>query len=699
MSKIPLDRVRNIGIMAHIDAGKTTTTERVLFYTWVNHKMGETHDGTATMDWMEQEKERGITITSATTACFWKDHHINIIDTPGHVDFTVEVERSLRVLDWAVALLDGSQWVEPQTETVWRQADKYNVPRLVFVNKMDKLGADFYMSVDSVADRVSDKGVVIQLPNGMASEFEGIVDVVKMKYYIFTGNMWLTVNEADIPSHMLEKANQYREILIDKVSMFDDELAEKYLWGEEISIDLIKRAIRKGVIANDLYPIMCGSSLANKWVQLMLDAVVDYLPSPLDKWEIVWLDPDDETKTVIRKPDNAQPVAAVAFKIANDPFVGSLTYVRVYSGIIKSGDRLLNTVTWQEERVGRLLLMHSNKREEISEIQAWHICAFLWLKDTKTGNTLCDPKHPMVMEKMEFMEPVISLAIEPATKSDSEKMGLWLNKLASEDPTFRYYTDEETGQTIISGVGELHLEIMVDRLKREHKVVVNTGKPQVSYRETISGSAEAEGKYVKQSGGRGMYGHVVIKLEPLNVEWKNFEFVDQVVGWVIPKDYMPAIQKACEEMMKQGVLAWYPILNVKATVNHGSYHEVDSSEVAFKLATFKGFREAFKKCTPSLLEPIMQIEVTTPQDYMGDVIGDLSSRRGMVEWQDQRWNATVIHAKVPLSEMFGYITTLRSITQGRATSSMTFSHYERVPNSISEKIITERKGMVKNEED
>ncbi len=699
MATTPLNKVRNIGIMAHIDAGKTTTTERVLFYTWVNHKIGETHDGASTMDWMEQEKERGITITSATTACFWKDHHINIIDTPWHVDFTVEVERSLRVLDGAVALLDGSQWVEPQTETVWRQADKYNVPRLIFVNKMDKLGADFYMSVDSVADRVSDKGVVIQIPNGMAWEFEGIVDIVKMKYYTFTGNMGITVNEEEIPSHLVDKANEYREILIDKVSMFDDDLAEKYLWGEEISIDLIKKAIRKWVIANDLYPIMCGSSLANKWVQLMLDAVVDYLPSPLDRWEIVGLDPDDETKTITRKPDDSEPVVAVAFKIMNDPFVGTLTYVRVYSGVIKSWDRLLNSVTWQEERVGRLLLMHSNKREEISEIHAWHICAFLWLKDTKTGNTLCDPKHPIVMEKMEFMEPVISLAIEPATKSDSEKMWLGLNKLAAEDPTFRYYTDEETGQTIIQWVWELHLDIMVDRLKREHKVVVNTGKPQVSYREAISWSAQADGKYVKQSWGRGMYWHVVIKLEQLNEEGKNFAFVDQVVWWVIPKDYMPAIQKACEEMMKQWVLAWYPILNIKATVNHGSYHEVDSSEVAFKLATFKWFKEAFKKSSPYLLEPIMQIEVTTPQDYMGDVIGDLSSRRGMVEWQDQRWNATVIHAKVPLSEMFGYITTLRSMSQGRATSSMKFSHYEKVPNSISEKIITERKGVVKHEED
>lgn len=694
MSQIPLKMVRNIGIMAHIDAGKTTTTERVLFYTGVNHKIGEVHDGAATMDWMEQEKERGITITSATTVCFWNKHHINIIDTPGHVDFTVEVERSLRVLDGAVALIDSSQWAEPQTETVWRQADKYHVPRLIFCNKMDKLGANFYDSVESINHKLSSKTVVMQLPNGMAGDFAGIVDLVKMKYYTFEGNMGITVKEHDIPEEMMEKAKQYREKLIDTVSSFDDDLAMAYLDGQEISVDMIKKAVRNGVINNGLYPIFCGSALGNKWVQLMLDAVIDYLPSPLDRWDIIWTDPDDDTKEIKRTASDSEPATAVAFKILNDPFVGTLTYVRVYSGVIKTWDKLLNTVTGQEERVGRLLLMHSNKREEISEIHAGHIGAFLGFKDTKTGNTLCDPKHEIVLEKMEFMEPVISVAIEPASKADAEKLGIGLNKLGGEDPTFRYFTDEETGQTIIAGMWELHLEIMIDRLKREHKVVVNSGKPQVSYREAITSKAEAEGKYVKQSWGRGMYGHVVLDIEPYeDPEGKsNFKFTDAIVGGVIPKEYMPAISKATEEMMKMGPLAGYPVLNMHVTVKHGSYHEVDSSEVAFKLATYKGFKEAFMKANPMLLEPIMDVEVVCPQDYMGDVIGDLSSRRGMIEWQDQRGNAIAIIAKVPLSEMFGYTTTLRSITQGRGTSTMKFALYEKVPNNLAEKIIAERKG-------
>lgn len=694
MSQIPLKMVRNIGIMAHIDAGKTTTTERVLFYTGVNHKIGEVHDGAATMDWMEQEKERGITITSATTVCFWNKHHINIIDTPGHVDFTVEVERSLRVLDGAVALIDSSQWAEPQTETVWRQADKYHVPRLIFCNKMDKLGANFYDSVESINHKLSSKTVVMQLPNGMAGDFAGIVDLVKMKYYTFEGNMGITVKEHDIPEEMMEKAKQYREKLIDTVSSFDDDLAMAYLDGQEISVDMIKKAVRNGVINNGLYPIFCGSALGNKWVQLMLDAVIDYLPSPLDRWDIIWTDPDDDTKEIKRTASDSEPATAVAFKILNDPFVGTLTYVRVYSGVIKTWDKLLNTVTGQEERVGRLLLMHSNKREEISEIHAGHIGAFLGFKDTKTGNTLCDPKHEIVLEKMEFMEPVISVAIEPASKADAEKLGIGLNKLGGEDPTFRYFTDEETGQTIIAGMWELHLEIMIDRLKREHKVVVNSGKPQVSYREAITSKAEAEGKYVKQSWGRGMYGHVVLDIEPYeDPEGKsNFKFTDAIVGGVIPKEYMPAISKATEEMMKMGPLAGYPVLNMHVTVKHGSYHEVDSSEVAFKLATYKGFREAFMKASPMLLEPIMDVEVVCPQDYMGDVIGDLSSRRGMIEWQDQRGNAIAIIAKVPLSEMFGYTTTLRSITQGRGTSTMKFALYEKVPNNLADKIIAERKG-------
>lgn len=686
--------MRNIGIMAHIDAGKTTTTERVLFYTGVNHKIGEVHDGAATMDWMEQERERGITITSATTVCFWKDFHINIIDTPGHVDFTVEVERSLRVLDGAVALIDSSQGAEPQTETVWRQADKYKVPRMIFCNKMDKLGANFFDSVESVNQRLSHNTVVMQIPNGQAGDFAGIVDLVKMKYYTFSGQMGTVVTEGEIPGELLTKAQELREKLIDTVSSFDDDLAMAYLDGQEISEEMIKKAVRAGVVSNKLYPIFCGSSLGNKGVQLLLDAVTDYLPSPLDRGEIIGTDPDDDSKELKRTADDNQPSTAVAFKILNDPFVGTLTYVRVYSGVIKTGDKLLNTVTGQEERVGRLLLMHSNKREEVSEIHAGHIGAFLGFKDTKTGNTLCDPKHPIVLEKMEFMEPVISVAIEPASKGDAEKLGLGLNKLAGEDPTFKYHTDEETGQTIIGGMGELHLEIMIDRLKREHKVIVNSGKPQVSYREAITTKAGADAKYLKQSGGRGMYGHVVLDIEPfVDPEGKQFfKFTDEVVGGVIPKEYIPAIQKASEEMMKTGPLAGYPVLNLHVTVKHGSYHDVDSSELAFKLATYRGIKEAFMKAGPMILEPIMDVEIVCPQEYMGDIIGDVSSRRGMIEGQDQRGNAVAIHAKVPLSEMFGYTTTLRSITQGRGTSTMKFALYEKVPNALSEKIIAERKG-------
>ena len=680
--------------MAHIDAGKTTTTERVLFYTGVNHKIGEVHDGAATMDWMEQEKERGITITSATTVCFWKDFHINIIDTPGHVDFTVEVERSLRVLDGAVALIDSSQGAEPQTETVWRQADKYKVPRLIFCNKMDKLGANFFDSVESINQKLSHNTVVMQIPNGQAGEFAGIVDLVKMKHFTFTGQMWTIVTEGEIPEELMAKAKELREKMIDTVSSFDDDLAMAYLDGEEVSEAMIKKAVRAGVVANKLYPIFCGSSLGNKGVQLLLDAVTDYLPCPTDRGEIIWTDPDDDTKEITRTADDNQPSTAVAFKILNDPFVGTLTYVRVYSGIIKTGDKLLNTVTGQEERVGRLLLMHSNKREEVSEIHAGHIGAFLGFKDTKTGNPLCDPTHPIVLEKMEFMEPVISVAIEPASKADAEKLGLGLNKLGGEDPTFKYHTDEETGQTIIVGMGELHLEIMIDRLKREHKVVVNSGKPQVSYREAITTKAGADAKYLKQSGGRGMYGHVVLDIEPfIDPEGKQFfKFTDEVVGGVIPKEYIPAIQKASEEMMKTGPLAGYPVLSLHVTVKHGSYHEVDSSELAFKLATYKGIKEAFMKAGPMILEPIMDVEIVCPQEYMGDIIGDISSRRGMIEGQDQRGNAVAILCKVPLSEMFGYTTTLRSITQGRGTSTMKFALYEKVPNSLSEKIIAERKG-------
>ena len=644
------------------------------------------------MDWMEQEKERGITITSATTVCFWDNHHINIIDTPGHVDFTVEVERSLRVLDGAVALLDGSQGVEPQTETVWRQADKYHVPRIILVNKMDKLGADFYMSVDSIKERITDKGVVMQLPIGQADEFSGIIDLMKMKMYTFSGDHGLVVDEHEIPADMQAKAESYREEMIDKVSMFNDELAEKFLGGEEISIELIKKAIRTGVVANALYPIFCGSALGNKGVQLVLDAVVDYLPSPLDRGEMHGIDPDDETKVLVRKPSTDEPASAIAFKILTDPFVGTLTYVRIYSGIVKSGDSLLNPITGQKERVGRLLLMHANKREEVAEVHAGHICAFLGLKDTRTGNTLCDMAHPIILEKMTFPQPVIDIAIEPKSKADQEKMGLALSKLAYEDPSFKYYTDAESNQTIIAGMGELHLEIIVDRLKREHKVEVNTGKPQVAYRETITQSAEGEGLFKKQSGGRGQYGHVLLKLERSE---KEYEFEDQVTGGRIPKEFIPAIDKGAKETVAQGILAGFPIINVKVAPYDGSYHDVDSSEVAFKVATYKAVKDAFMKAGPVILEPIMDVEVVTPEEYVGTVMGDLSGRRGMIQGQDKRGNGAVIRAKVPLSEMFGYTTDLRSNTQGRAQSSMQFSTYEKVPEGVAKKIIEERSGKVK----
>ncbi|MCX6823669.1 MAG: elongation factor G [candidate division SR1 bacterium] len=689
----PLDKVRNIGIMAHIDAGKTTTTERVLFYTGKKHKIGEVHDGAAEMDWMEQEKERGITITSAATTCFWKEYHINIIDTPGHVDFTVEVERSLRVLDGAVALLDSSQGVEPQTETVWRQADKYGVPRIIFANKMDKLGADFYMSVESIKSRITDKGVVLQLPVGQADEFKAIIDLLTMKMYTFSGDKGIEVHEEEIPADMLEKSKKYREEMIDKVSMFDDELAEKFLAGEEPSIDLIKKAIRKGTITSNLYPILCGSALGNKGVQLVLDAVLDFLPCPLDRGSMKGLDPDDETKILERQPNDTDPVSAIAFKIATDPFVGTLTFVRVYSGIIRTGDTLLNPLTRQKERVGRLLLMHANKREEISEIHAGHICAFLGLKDTRTGHTLCDIKNPIILEKMTFPIPVIDIAIEPKTKSDQERMGIALSKLAYEDPSFKYFSDPESNQTIIAGMGELHLEIIVDRLRREHKVEVNTGKPQVAYRETITQDAKGEGIFKRQTGGRGQFGHVLLRLEK-NME-KEYEFKDEVSGGTIPKEFIPAIDKGAKETVAQGILAGYPIINVRVVPYDGSYHDVDSSEIAFKIATYRAFKDAFAKAGPCILEPIMDVEVVTPEDYVGDVMGDLSSRRGMIQGQDKRGNAAVIKAKVPLSEMFGYTTDLRSNTQGRAQSSMEFASYEKVPDNVAKKIIEERSGKMK----
>ena len=680
--------------MAHIDAGKTTTTERILYYTGKKHKIGETHDGEADMDWMEQEKERGITITSAATTCFRHDIQINVIDTPGHVDFTVEVERSLRVLDGAVALLDASQGAEPQTETVWRQADKYGVPRLIFANKMDKIGADFFMSLDSVKDRLSKKAVPIQLPIGKSDTFEGVVDLVTMKSYHFEGEKWVNVVEGEIPADMQAQAEEYRENMIDAISMFDDELAEKFLGGEEISVELIKKAIRNGTIQNELYPVLCGTALGNKGVQLVLNAVVDYLPSPIDRGEMVGHNPDDEKQEVVRKPALEEPASAIAFKIMTDPFVGTLTFVRVYSGVIKSWDTLLNTVTGKKERVGRLLLMHANKREEISEISAGNICAFLGLKETQTGHTLCDPAKPIVLEKMEFPDPVIHIAIEPKSKADQEKLWLALSKLMAEDPTFTAHSDEESGQTVIGWVWELHLDVIVDRLRREHKVEVNTGKPQVAYRETIFQTATARWIFKKQSWGRWQYGDVELRIEKLPDD-KNYEFESEIKGWVIPNEFIPAIDKGARETMAQGLLAGFPIINVKVVPFFGSYHDVDSSEVAFKVATYKAFKEAFFKASPALLEPIMSVEIVTPEEYVGTVMGDLSSRRGIILGQTPRGSATAIQAKVPLAEMFGYVTDLRSNTQGRAAFTMEFSNYDKVPEGLAKKIIEERAGKIK----
>lgn len=694
MAKTDLGKVRNIGIMAHIDAGKTTVSERILFYTGKTHKIWETHDGEGVMDWMDQEKERGITITSAATTCFWNNNRINVIDTPGHVDFTIEVERSLRVLDGAVAVFDGAAGVEPQSETVWRQADKYHVPRICFVNKMDKLGADFKMSVDSVKERLTDKWVAIQIPWGSSDDYKWVIDLIKMKLYTFEGEKGENVIESEIPADLKEEAMMWREEMIDTVSVFDDELAEKFLEGEEISEELINRAIRNGVVKNDLYPIMCGSALRNSGVQLLLDAVVNYLPSPLDRGEVFGTDPNDEEKKIGRKPEEDGPVAAVAFKIATDPFVGTLTFVRVYSGTVKSGDSLLNPITGKKERVGRLLLMHSNKREEISEIGAGQIAAFLGLKDTQTWHTLCDLKNAIVLERMEFPDPVINIAIEPKSKGDQEKLGLALGKLMREDPSFRAWSDDESGQTIIAGMGELHLDIIIDRLKREQKVEVNTGKPQVAYRETITMNAEGEGTFKRQTGGRGQYGHVLLRLE-MNEE-ENYTFTSEIKGGTIPNEFIPAIDKGAKETMAQGILAGYPIINIKVVPYDGSYHDVDSSEIAFKIATFSAFKDAFMKANPVILEPIMDVEVTTPEDYVGDVMGDLSSRRGMIQGQEQRGTATVIKAKVPLAEMFGYSTDLRSNTQGRANYSMEFGSYEKVAENIAQEIMKERAGKVKH---
>ncbi|RMG00687.1 MAG: elongation factor G [Nitrospirae bacterium] len=677
--------------MAHIDAGKTTTTERILYYTGVTYKMGEVHDGTAVMDWMVQEQERGITITSAATTCSWRDHRINIIDTPGHVDFTIEVERALRVLDGAVAVFDAAAGVEPQSETVWRQANKYGVPRIAFMNKMDKMGADFFMSVDSMVERLGATPVPVQIPIGAEENFRGPIDIVKMRAFYFDDEtLGAKFVEDEIPEEYRAQAEEYREKLLEALSDVDEAIMEKYLNGEEIPEDELRAAIRKGTVEMKITPVLCGSSFKNKGVQLLLDAIVDYLPSPLDVPPVEGTTPDGEV--VQRVSSDDEPFAALAFKVMTDPYVGQLTYLRVYSGVLDAGSYVLNSTKGKKERIGRLLKMHANKREEIKAVRAGDIAAAVGLKYTLTGDTLCDESSPVILEAMEFPEPVISIAIEPKTKADQEKLSQALMKLAQEDPSFRVSHDEETGQTIISGMGELHLDIIVDRLLREFKVGANVGKPQVAYRETITTSSKAEGKFVRQTGGRGQYGHVYLEIEPLE-KGGGFEFENKIVGGAIPREYIPAVEKGVREAMDAGILAGYPVVDVKVTLYDGSYHEVDSSEMAFKIAGSMGFKEAAKKAKPALLEPIMQVEVVTPEDYMGDVIGDLNSRRGKVQSMEKRGNTQVVRALVPLSEMFGYATDLRSKTQGRATYTMQFSHYEEVPKNIAEGIISKVKGQ------
>lgn len=682
--EIALKDVRNIGIMAHIDAGKTTTTERILFYTGKIHKIGETHEGAATMDFMAQEQERGITIGSAATTCYWKNHRINIIDTPGHVDFTVEVERSLRVLDGAVALYDAKGGVEPQSETVWRQADKYGVPRLAFVNKMDVVGANFDRTLKMMRERLNAHPIAVQLPIGKEDTFKGIIDLISMKAELYEDDLGTIIQESDIPEDLVETAQKYREEMIEEIADFDEEVMELYLGGEEVPNDLIKKVLRRECVANQVTPVLCGSAYKNKGVQFLLDAIVDYLPSPIDIPAVTGTDRDGE---IVERPaaDDA-PLAALAFKIVTDPFVGKLAYARIYSGVLKSGSYVFNSSKGKRERIGRIVLMHADKREEIEEAYAGSIVAIVGLKLTGTGDTLCAEDKPIILENMEFPDPVISVAIEPKTKASQDKMTQALLKLAEEDPTFRTYTDEETGQTIISGMGELHLEIIVDRLLREFKVEANVGNPQVAYKESIKSAAEGEGKYVKQSGGRGQYGHARIKIEPLPAG-KGYEFVNAIVGGAIPKEYIGPVDQGIQEALQSGVIAGYPVLDVKVTLYDGSYHEVDSSEMAFKIAGSMAIKDALKKATPTLLEPMMKVEVTTPEEYMGDVIGDLNSRRGRIEGMELDNGAQHVKAFVPLSEMFGYATSLRSNTQGRANHSMQFDHYDPVPNSILDKVI------------
>ncbi|GIQ70321.1 elongation factor G [Xylanibacillus composti] len=684
-----LENTRNIGIMAHIDAGKTTTTERILFYTGRVHKIGEVHEGAATMDWMEQEQERGITITSAATTAQWKGHRINIIDTPGHVDFTVEVERSLRVLDGAVGVFSAKEGVEPQSETVWRQADKYGVPRIAYVNKMDIVGADFLNVIESMRDRLQANAVAIQLPIGAENDFNGIIDIVEEVAYLFKDDLGKEVEKIDVPEEYKAKVEELRTELIEKVAELDEELTMKYLEGEEITVAELKAALRKGVCDVKIFPVVCGSSYRNKGVQSMIDAVVDYLPSPVDVPDIKGV-LEDGTETTRKSSDN-EPFAALAFKIATDPFVGKLTFFRVYSGILKSGSYVLNATKGKRERIGRILQMHANSREEISEVYAGDIAAAVGLKDTGTGDTLCDEKNPVILESMNFPEPVIHIAVEPKTKADQDKMSTALAKLTEEDPTLRAHTDEETGQTILSGMGELHLDIIVDRMRREFKVETNVGKPQVAYRETFRKAAQVEGKFVRQSGGRGQYGHVWIEFEPLE-PGTGFQFENKIVGGVVPREYIPAVQSGIEEAMQNGVLAGFPLVDVKATIFDGSYHDVDSSEMAFKIAGSMALKAAKDKCSPVLLEPIMKVEVTVPEEYMGDGMGMLNSRRGRIEGMDSRAGAQVIRAMVPLSEMFGFSTTLRSGTQGRGVFSMELSHYEEVPKNISDEIVAKNKG-------
>ena len=678
-----LENTRNFGIMAHIDAGKTTMTERILFHTHKIHKIGETHDGASQMDWMEQEQERGITITSAATTAYWKGHRLNIIDTPGHVDFTVEVSRSLRVLDGAVALLDSNAGVEPQTETVWRQADEFKVPRIIFCNKMDKLGASFEMSLKSIGERLGVNYAPIEWPIGAESEFNGIIDLVTMKAYEYDGQQVEEPKEIEIPAELKDIAETKRSELIEAVAEFDDDLMEKYLEGEEISVEQIKKAIRTGVLAVKFFPVMCGTALGNKGTKLLLDAVIDYMPAPTDIESIKGVDMNG--KEIERHPSDSEPFSALAFKVMTDPFVGRLTFFRVYSGHLTSGSYVLNATKDKKERLGRILQMHANNRTEISEVYTGDIAAAVGFKDTTTGDTLCDEKHPCILESMEFPEPVIELTVEPKSKADQDKMAIALQKLAEEDPTFRASTNHETGQTIIAGMGELHLDIIVDRMKREFGVEANIGQPQVSYRETITQTAECEGKYIKQSGGRGQYGHVWVKFEP-NKD-KGYEFVDAVVGGVVPREYIPVTDKGLQEAMETGVLAGFPMIDVKATLFDGSYHDVDSSEMAFKIAASMALKEAKNKCKPVILEPIMKVQVVVPDEYLGNVMGDITSRRGKPMGQESRGNALAIDAMVPLAEMFGYVTSLRSNTQGRGNFTMVFDHYEEVPKNIQDEIV------------